>query len=208
MFTRASRHRGTGDVIGGMSIGTEEAGSGQISDKYQYYGHADVSDDAAPGVSKAGSNSREPVVGMKIRVALVSALLAVSGCTTLSGKGPTLAPTPASTPPASGKVTKSIISAMGGGLIGGSIGAGLSESEKRSALEAEYKALEYTTSGQKVAWKGDQASRYGEVVPAQPYRVGSQDCRQYTQTVFTGGAGVTARGTACRNADGSWTPLT
>lgn len=157
----------------------------------------------------AGSYSRKPVVGMKIRVALVSALLAVSGCTTLSGKAPSIAPTLAATPPASGgKVTTTIISAMGGGLIGGSIGAGLSDAEKRSALEAEYKALEYTTSGQKVTWKGAQASRYGEVVPAQPYRVGSQDCRQYTQTVFNGGAGVTARGTACRNADGSWTPLT
>lgn len=198
----------TGDIVGGMSIGPVVAGSGQISDKYQYYGHADFSDDAAPGASMAGSNSRKPVVGMKIRVALVSALLAVSGCTTLSGKAPTVAVTPASTPPSSGKVTTTIISAMGGGLISGSIGAGLSETEKRSALEAEYKALEYTTSGQKVTWKGAQASRYGEVVPAQPYRVGSQDCRQYTQTVFTGGAGVTARGTACRNADGSWTPLT
>lgn len=207
MFTRANRHRGTGDVIGGISIGPAAA-SGQISDKYQYYGHANFSDDAAPGASMAGSHSRKSVVGMKIRVALVSALLAVSGCTTLSGKGPTVAVTPASTPPSSGKVTTTIISAMGGGLISGAIGNGLSETEKRSALEAEYKALEYTTSGQKVTWKGAQASRYGEVVPAQPYRVGSQDCRQYTQTVFSAGAGVTARGTACRNADGSWTPLT
>ncbi|MBZ9674814.1 hypothetical protein [Mesorhizobium sp. ES1-1] len=145
---------------------------------------------------------------MKIRVALVAALLAVSGCTTLGGKSPGVAPTLASVPPSGGKVTTTIISAMGGGLISGSIGNGLSDAEKRSALEAEYKALEYTTSGQKVAWKGAQASRYGEVVPAQPYRVGSQDCRQYTQTVFNGGVGVTARGTACRNADGSWTPLT
>ena len=197
-----------GACYGGMSIGHGSAGCGQISDKYQYYGHTHFSDDAAPGSSMAGSNSRKPVVGMKIRVALVSALLAVSGCTTLSSKGPTVAPTPASTPPSSGKVTTTIISAMDGGLVGGSIGNGLSETEKRSALEAEYKALEYTTSGQKVAWKGEQASHYGEVVPGQPYRVGSQDCRQYTQTVFTGGAGVTARGTACRNGEGSWTPLT
>jgi surface antigen len=145
---------------------------------------------------------------MKIRFGLVCVLLAISGCTTVGGKGPGLTTTLASTPPSGGKVTTSIISAMGGGLVGGSIGNGLSDGEKRSALEAEYKALEYTTSGQKVTWKGDQASRYGEVVPAQPYRVGSQDCRQYTQTVFAGGAGVTARGTACRNADGSWTPLT
>ena len=59
-----------------------------------------------------------------------------------------------------------------------------------------------------MTWKGERLGRYGEVVAAQPYRVGSQDCRQYTQTVFTGTAGATARGTACRNADGSWTPLT
>lgn len=147
---------------------------------------------------------------MKIRVALISALLAVSGCTTLGGKGPgvTETPQPASLPPGGGKVATTIISAMGGGLVGGSIGAGLSDAEKRSALEAEYKALEYTASGQKVTWKGDRSAHSGEVVAAQPYRVGSQDCRQYTHTVFTGTAGATARGTACRNADGSWTPLT
>lgn len=146
---------------------------------------------------------------MKIRLALVSLLVAVSGCTTLGGKGPAVAALPPSAAkPSGGKVGTSIVSAMNGGLIGGSIGSGLSDGEKRSALEAEYKALEYTASGQKVTWKGDQASRYGEVVPAQPYRVGSQDCRQYTHTVYNGGAGVTARGTACRNADGSWTPLT
>jgi len=149
---------------------------------------------------------------MKIRVALFSALLAVSGCTTTSSKGPAVAmlPPAAGNPPAGGKLTSTIISAMDGGLVGGSIGSGLSSAEKRSALEAEYKALEYTASGQKVTWKGDQATHYGEVVPAQPYRVGSQDCRQYTQTVFTSAtaAGATARGTACRNADGSWTPLT
>ena len=33
----------------------------------------------------------------------------------------------------------------------------------------------------------NQGGRYGEVVAASPYRVGSQDCRQYAQTVYTGG---------------------
>jgi len=184
---------------------------GQISDKYQYYGHVHSPDDAAPRAFRPRNTScsREPVVGMKIRVALVSALLAVSGCTTLGKGGPA---SPVVPPPSSGasggKVGTSIVSAMNGGLIGGSIGAGLSDAEKRKGLEAEYKALEYNASGQKVTWKSDSTSHYGEVVAAQPYRVGSQDCRQYTHTVYTGGAGVTARGTACRNADGSWTPLT
>ena len=153
-----------------------------------------------------------PRLSMKIRAALVSGLLVVSGCasTGLRG-GPEKAISSALSIPDGDngtKVAKTIISAMGGGLIGGKIGAGLTEREKRSGLEAEYKALEYTASGQVVTWKSDSSSRYGEVVAAQPYRVGSQDCRQYTHTVFTGGPGLTARGTACRNGDGSWTPLT
>ena len=186
------------------------AANGQISDKYQHYDLRHFPDGAAAGPirSRSPSHPRQPVVGMKIRVALVSALLAVSGCTTLGRGGPSSPVTPVSTPPAGGKVSTSIVSAMNGGLVGGSVGSGLSDAEKRKGLEAEYKALEYNTSGQKVTWKSDSSAHSGEVVAAQPYRVGSQDCRQYTHTVFTGTAGQTARGTACRNADGSWTPLT
>ena len=89
-----------------------------------------------------------------------------------------------------------------------SIGTGLSDDEKQRALEAEYRALEYSQVGQRVTWKGDDASTFGEVKAAQAYRVGSQDCRQYTQTVNRAGQSRVARGTACRNSDGSWTPLT
>ena len=78
----------------------------------------------------------------------------------------------------------------------------------RPALEAEYRALEYTPSGRPVTWKGSQGNLYGEVTAAQPYRVGSQDCRQYTHTFSLNGPRQTVRGTACRNPDGSWTPLT
>lgn len=95
---------------------------------------------------------------------------------------------------------------MDGGLIGGSIGQGLSQSDRRTALQAEYRALEYTPGGKAVDWQGSGVA--GSVTAAQPYRVGSQDCRQYTQTVNAGGQSRSARGTACRNADGSWTPLT
>jgi surface antigen len=146
---------------------------------------------------------------MKIHAALVSGLLLVSGCasTGIGGsKGAAVSLTPSGQGGA--KVAKTIISAMGGGLVGGRIGAGLTDREKRSGLEAEYKALEYTASGQTITWKSDSSSRYGEVVAAQPYRVGSQDCRQYTHTVYGVGPAATARGTACRNPDGSWTPLT
>lgn len=149
---------------------------------------------------------------MKIHMVLVAvSLAALAGCGTTSqstgqsGGGLLGLATGASSD--SGQVAARIISGMNGGLVGGTVGAGLNSREKRSALEAEYKALEYTASGQKVAWQGD-SGHSGEVVAAQPYRVGSQDCRQYTQTVVIGGASSSARGTACRNSDGSWTPLT
>lgn len=146
---------------------------------------------------------------MRLRVALVAGLIAVSGCTTTglgSGGGIIPSSSGADTANSSGRVAARNINAMNGGLIGGSIGSGLSDSDRRKALEAEYRGLEYGQGGQAIGWKGD--GRSGEVIAAQPYRVGSQDCRQYSQTVFTTGTPLTSRGTACRNADGSWSPLT
>lgn len=150
-------------------------------------------------------------MSMRLRVAVLAGLVAVSGCSTtgLGGSaGFVPAPSGGSTGASSGKVAAGIINAMDGGLIGGSIGNGLSDSDRRRALEAEYRALEYGQGGQTIAWKGELTGRSGEVVAAQPYRVGSQDCRQYSQTVFTSGTPLISRGTACRNPDGSWTPLT
>lgn len=147
-------------------------------------------------------------MSMRLRLALVAGLAAVSGCTTnsLSSTGGGILPAAGGASASSGKVATRIINGMEGGLIGGSVGNGLSDGDRRKALEAEYRALEYGQGGQAVAWKGE--SKSGEVIAAQPYRVGSQDCRQYSQTVFTTGTPLVARGTACRNADGSWTPLT
>lgn len=144
---------------------------------------------------------------MIVRLAVIVGLVAVAGCTTVSLPG---AKTSTGIAPRAdnGRVAAAIVNAMEGGLVGGQIGTGLSDRDRRSALEAEYRALEYTQSGRPVGWKGSRSDRYGEVVAAQPYRVGSQDCRQYTHTIFMGGQSRSARGTACRNPDGSWTPLT
>ncbi|MDQ6436898.1 hypothetical protein RB623_22845 [Mesorhizobium sp. LHD-90] len=138
---------------------------------------------------------------MTIRLALLAALLVLAGCGTtssLGGKPGSTVDTPTVT---GGKAS------MVDGLVTGDAGKGLSAGDRRKALEAEYKALEYTGSGQTVTWTGDRDGRSGSVVPAQPYRVGSQDCRQYSHTIVIDGATRTARGTACRNADGSWATL-
>ena len=150
---------------------------------------------------------RNRVTCMKIQVAFVAAAIALSGCSTTGGLGGGRSATPAASGPATPAAPETIISAMDGGLIGGSIGSNLSQGDRRTALQAEYRALEYTPGGKAVEWQGSGVS--GSVTVAQPYRVGSQDCRQYMHVVSSGGGQKqTARGTACRNPDGSWTPLT
>jgi surface antigen len=145
---------------------------------------------------------------MTFRALFALGMLALSGCASGALTSGATDPSVSSVAPERNtqQVAAAIVDAMRGGLIGGDVGKELGERDRRLALEAEYRALEHMPSGQPVAWSGSGAR--GEVVAAAPYRVGSQDCRQYTHTVQAGGQARTARGTACRNADGSWTPLT
>lgn len=104
------------------------------------------------------------------------------------------------------KPETSLLAPLGNGLLGNSAGQ-LDASDRKKALEAEYRALEYSPAGKSVSWSGS-GSNSGDVTAAQAYQVGSQNCRQYSHSFTIGGAQQTSRGTACRNADGSWTPLT
>ncbi|GEO84393.1 MULTISPECIES: hypothetical protein [Alphaproteobacteria] len=131
--------------------------------------------------------------------ALMLAALALSACTTTGGsKGGFLS---------SGKANPSAlyISALQGGIVSRS-GLKLTDSELQRALEAEYRALEAAPGGQPVAWTGQSVS--GQVVAAAPYQVGQQNCRQYTHKLNAKGRQIEARGAACRNSNGTWTPLT
>ncbi|MBP2446726.1 hypothetical protein [Rhizobium leguminosarum] len=132
---------------------------------------------------------------------IASALLvavALSGCTTT--KGAASRGIFSSKPSASA----AFLTALQGGLAGRS-GVSLSDSDKQRALEAEYRALEGAAVGQPVLWTGEDVT--GKVVAAAPYQVGSQNCRQYTHTLTADGKDTVVRGAACRNDDGSWSPL-
>jgi surface antigen len=45
------------------------------------------------------------------------------------------------------------------------------------------------------------------VVPGPYYVDNGRRCRAFTETIYIDGRPQTARGTACRNPDGSWTPV-
>jgi surface antigen len=42
------------------------------------------------------------------------------------------------------------------------------------------------------------------VVPGASYQVNAYDCREFTHTIYVDGEPQVARGTACRQEDGSW----
>jgi surface antigen len=66
-------------------------------------------------------------------------------------------------------------------------------------------ALDLGEPGEPIGWRG-AAGRYGTVVPGAYYETKGTRCRDYSHTIFIDGKPQTARATACRNPDGTWTP--
>jgi surface antigen len=89
-----------------------------------------------------------------------------------------------------------------GGLIGNAVGRDLDEQDRRRAFEAERVAL---YEGRRSEWRSEKA--YGWVEAGPTYSRSGGLCREYTHTIYIGGRPRTAVGTACRNPDGSWTPV-
>lgn len=107
-----------------------------------------------------------------------------------------------------GSVGSVIAGAIVGGLIGGAIGSSLDEADRQRAMAAEYQALEYGRSGAPTTWQNpDHPDRYGTVVPGPAYDRAGSSCREYTHTIYIDGRPQTARGTACRQPDGTWRPI-
>lgn len=141
-----------------------------------------------------------------LAISLLSACATTSGSDRLDETGEQMAET--ATAADEPETSAYYIQALNGGLVSRIGGVKLSGSDKARALEAEYKVLEGAPSGQMVAWEGSGDLK-GEVMAAVPYQVGSQNCRQYTHSVVVKGGAtpLVARGAACRNKNGSWTPL-
>jgi surface antigen len=66
-------------------------------------------------------------------------------------------------------------------------------------------ALESGRSGAAVPWRNPDSGRYGSVVPGPAYQANGLQCRRYTHTIYIDGQPQVARGSACRNPDGTWT---
>jgi surface antigen len=109
---------------------------------------------------------------------------------------------------ATGRNPGSVVAgALIGGVVGGTIGNALDEQDRRRAYMAEMEALEYGGPGSPVSWRGERGA-YGTIVAGPPYAQGNfERCREYTHTIYIQGRPQSARGVACRNPDGTWSPI-
>ena len=101
-------------------------------------------------------------------------------------------------------VAGAAIGAVVGGIVGNEIGRQLDERDRQIAAAAEYQALEYGQPGAPTPWDNPESQHRGQIVPGKPYQQGNLFCRPYTHTIYIGGQPQTARGTACRQPDGTW----
>lgn len=107
----------------------------------------------------------------------------------------------------SGRLAATALGATIGAMVGSEIGRQLDEADQRALYDAQYRALEYGNPGTPVVWKNPNSGHYGEVVPGPGYKVNVSDCRDYTSTIYIGGQPQVVRGTACRQPDGTWKPI-
>jgi surface antigen len=94
-----------------------------------------------------------------------------------------------------------------GGRIGNRIGAALDDEDKQRAYAAQMDALERGPSGAPVSWRNPDSGRFGTIVPGPAHQEAGRNCRSFTHTIYIDGRPQTARGTACRNQDGTWTTI-
>jgi len=106
------------------------------------------------------------------------------------------------------RIAAGLAGAAIGGLIGNRIGAAMDDDDKRLAYAAQMQALESGRSGAAVPWRNPDSGRYGSVVPGAAYQSNGLQCRPYTHTIYIDGQPPqVARGSACRNPDGTWTAV-
>jgi surface antigen len=88
------------------------------------------------------------------------------------------------------------------------IGKRFDDRDRILSAVAEYDALQSSPAGAALDWRNPATGRGGTVTPGAAYSVNQYTCRDYAHRVMADGKQEAVRGTACRQPDGSWRPLT
>ncbi|WP_069469989.1 RT0821/Lpp0805 family surface protein [Candidatus Marithrix sp. Canyon 246] len=101
--------------------------------------------------------------------------------------------------------TGKTVAIVAGTLLGAALGGAIGGSMDQTDLYKTQGALNNTATGQTVAWTNPDNNNEYKVTPTDTYKSNSgQDCRDYTTVGIIGGQREVIKGSACRQADGSW----
>jgi len=145
-----------------------------------------------------------------IRLLFILPALTLAACATAPtmspvATAPTLAPVdPAQlSAPATARATAASMTDVSAFIDAAALGQ-MSEKSRLEASGAQFNALQFGRVGAPRNWVGDNGQA-GAVTVGPYVRVNLIDCRDFTHTVTIGGQSFAKSGTACREADGSWT---
>ena len=105
------------------------------------------------------------------------------------------------------RVAAAVAGAAIGGLIGNRIGAALDDEDRQRAYEAQMDALDGARPVHRYPGATPIPAATATSCRALSITFRGMRCRSYTHTVYIDGRPQIARGTACRNPDGTWTPV-
>lgn len=103
-----------------------------------------------------------------------------------------------------GKLVMTALGAALGAYAGSELGKKLDETDKREAGKADDKAKDAPV-GETVAWSNPETGHSGTVTPVREGKdAAGRTCREFKHTILVDGKEETVTGTACKQADGSW----
>jgi surface antigen len=133
----------------------------------------------------------DPTVGQKATLGTLAGAVSGAAIGSAFGSG-------------NGRLGAMAAGALIGGFLGNQLGARMDEADRAYYFNAQNQAL---NSGASTQWQNPQSGIYGSVEPGPVQVVNTQQCRDYMSTIYIDGQPQTARGTACRNPDGTWRPI-
>uniref|UniRef100_A0A7C4AH30 Surface antigen domain-containing protein n=1 Tax=Fundidesulfovibrio putealis TaxID=270496 RepID=A0A7C4AH30_9BACT len=99
-----------------------------------------------------------------------------------------------------GRVMGTIAGVIIGAAVGGYLGSLWDDYDRKQAAYA----LETSRDNRPTQWRNPNTGSSNTFEPTRTYYDHDTPCREYTQTIYIDGKKQVGRGTACRQADGTW----